>query len=124
LLNATEFRLLVVGGEAEGERLQRLVAALPPTRVRVAQSLPLAELARLLSRCALFIGHDSGISHLAAALGLPCLILWGETAEEVWRPLSDKVGLLKHPNGIGEIPVQEVFETLVQLAQSDGKPQG
>jgi heptosyltransferase-2 len=123
LLNATEFRLLVVGGEAEGERLQRLVAALPPMRVRVAQSLPLAELARLLSRCALFIGHDSGISHLAAALGLPCLILWGETAEDVWRPLSDKVGLLKHPNGIGEIPVQEVFETLVQLAESEGKSQ-
>ena len=54
------------GGEAEGERLQRLAAALPPARFRVAQSLPLADLARLLAACQAFIGHDSGISHLAA----------------------------------------------------------
>ena len=70
LINATSWNLLLVGGEAEGERLQRLAAALPPARSRVAQSLPLAELARLLRRCAAFIGHDSGIAPLAAALGL------------------------------------------------------
>src|SRR4051812_46538388 len=38
LINDTAFNLLLVGGEAEGERLQRLAAALPPARVRVAQS--------------------------------------------------------------------------------------
>src|SRR5262249_1305359 len=67
-------KLLLVGGEAEGERLQRLSAALPHGRVRVAQSLPLPDLARLLVESVGFIGHDSGISHLAAAVGLPGLI--------------------------------------------------
>ena len=78
LINDTAFNLLLVGGEAEGERLQRLAAALPPARVRVAQSRPLPELAQMLQQCAGFIGHDSGISHLAAAVGLPGLILWGK----------------------------------------------
>src|SRR6185369_12288596 len=58
LINHTQFNLLLVGGEAEGERLQRLAAALPPLRMRVAQSLPLADLAGQLQRCAGFIGHD------------------------------------------------------------------
>ena len=80
LANFTEFNLLLVGGEAEGDRLQRLAATLPPARTRVAQSLPLAELAHRLAGCRAFIGHDSGISHLAAAVGLPGVVLWGETA--------------------------------------------
>ncbi|HWI57599.1 MAG TPA: glycosyltransferase family 9 protein, partial [Bacillota bacterium] len=100
LINSTSFQLLLVGGEAEGERLQRLSAALPPARTRVAQSLPLADLASLLARSEGFIGHDSGISHLAAAVGLPGVVLWGDTVEEVWRPPSDKVVVLRHPAGL------------------------
>jgi len=109
---STDFNLLLVGGEAEGERLQRLAAALPPTRARVAQSLPLSELAALLASCSAFIGHDSGISHLAAAVGLPGLLLWGETAEEIWRPPSDKMVVLRHPAGLAHLSVTTVLEGL------------
>ena len=112
LVEATDIELLIVGGEAEGERLQRLAAALPPARTRVAQSLPLPELARRLAGCRGFIGHDSGISHLAAAVGLPCLVLWGDTAEEIWRPPSQKVVVLRHPDGLARLPVAEVAEQL------------
>jgi heptosyltransferase-3 len=115
LINETSFNFLLVGGEAEGERLQRLSAALPPARVRVAQSRPLAELAQMLQQCAGFIGHDSGISHLAAAVGLAGLILWGETAEEIWRPPSDKVLVLRHPNGLAELPVSSVLDKIALL---------
>jgi heptosyltransferase-3 len=105
LLSSTQLELLILGGEAEGERLQRLAAALPPRRVRVAQSLPLAEVAGLLQGCRAFIGHDSGISHLAAAVGLPGLVLWGDTAEEVWRPQSNQVMLLRYPGGLQQLPL-------------------
>jgi heptosyltransferase-2 len=115
LINSTQFNLLLVGGEAEGERLQRLAAALPPTRLKVAQSLPLAQLARRLQTCGAFIGHDSGISHLAAALGLPGLILWGETAEEIWRPPSEKMIVLRSPAGLAQLPAEEVYERLRKL---------
>jgi heptosyltransferase-2 len=119
LINHTAFDLLLVGGEAEGERLQRLAAALAPLRTRVAQSLPLAELARTLARSSGFIGHDSGISHLAAAVGLPVLVLWGTTTSEVWRPLSEKVRLLRNPAGLEQLPVDMVFNEVLQLWPPD-----
>ena len=121
-IQSTGFELLLIGGEAEGERLQRLAAALPPERVRVAQSLPLAELAKMMTACAAFIGHDSGISHLAAALGLPGIVLWGETSEHIWRPPSDKVVVLRHPPGLQDLSSARViqeFEALRRRTQPE-----
>ena len=115
LTEATDFDLLVVGGEAEGDRLRRLAAPLLAARSQVAQSRPLAELAYRLSSCRAFIGHDSGISHLAAAVGLPCLVLWGETAEEIWRPPGERVRVLRHPEGLSRLPVAEVAERLLSV---------
>ena len=115
LIYSTGYHLLLVGGEAEGERLQHLAAALPPARVRVLQSLPLAELGSLLQGCSAFVGHDSGISHLAAAVGLPGLVLWADTIREVWRPPSERVVLLSHESGLANLPVHEVLERLRQL---------
>src|SRR5207248_3242917 len=91
---------------------QRLGAALPPRRSTVAQSRPLTELARLLQGCSMFVGHDSGISHLAAAVGLPGLILWGDTREEIWRPPSEKMLILRHPAGLPNLPVSRVIDEL------------
>jgi ADP-heptose:LPS heptosyltransferase len=105
----------LTGGEAEGERLQRLAAALPPARVSVAQSLPLPELARKLQPCAAFIGHDTGISHLSAALGLPGLVLWGETAEEIWRPPQKNVVIVKDRRGLKTLSVSQVLLELTAL---------
>jgi heptosyltransferase-3 len=112
VLTQTQHRLLLIGGEAEAERLQRLAAALPPTRVKVAQSLPLTELARLLQGSTTYIGHDSGISHLAAALGVPAIILWGESVEEIWRPPHDRVSILKKRGGLKAITVEDVTRAL------------
>jgi heptosyltransferase-2 len=115
LVNESEFSLLLVGGEAEGERLQRLSAALPPARVRVAMNLPLAELGRQLKSCVGFVGHDSGISHLAAAVGLPGLVLWGFTSEAIWRPPSGKFRVLRHPTGLESLPAEKVLAELSSL---------
>jgi len=115
LVHSTSRQLLLVGGEAEGERLQRLAGALPAGRVSVAQSLPLPELARMLQRSAAFVGHDSGISHLAAALGVPVLILWGATNENIWRPPHAHVAVLKNPGGLGTIRLEQVIEELQRV---------
>jgi heptosyltransferase-2 len=112
LAKETEASFLLVGGEAEGERLRRLATLLPPARVQLAQSLPLAHLAALLSSCRNYMGHDSGITHLAAALGLPGLVLWGESREQVWRPRSDRMELLRAPDGLAALPTEVVFEAV------------
>jgi heptosyltransferase-2 len=115
MVNNTDYELLLVGGEAEGARLQRLSAALPPNRTRVAQSLPLSELAMQLTQCNGFIGHDSGISHLAAAVGLPVLLLWADSALEIWRPPAENVIILREPSGLSRLPVERVLQTVERL---------
>jgi heptosyltransferase-2 len=74
--------------------------------------LLLAELAGRLAVCRAFVGHDSGISHLAAAVGLTGLVLWGDTAEEIWRPPSEKMMVLRHPAGLDRLAVAEVVAQL------------
>ena len=48
--------------------------------------LSLPEVAACLARCALFIGNDSGLMHLAAAAGAPTLGLFGPTPAEEYAP--------------------------------------
>jgi heptosyltransferase-2 len=115
LLDATALDVLLVGGEAEGGRLDRLAAGRSSPRLHLARHLPLLDLARCLTGCSAFAGHDSGISHLAAALGLPGVILWGDSAEAVWRPVSDRCILLRDPRGLAGISVSQVLEALESL---------
>ncbi len=109
LARTTEWRFLLIGGEAEGSRCQRLAADLPPGRAAIGQDLPLAELAGKMASCAGFIGHDSGITHLAAALDLPGLVLWGPTSETTWRPRSERIKIIRAPGGLAHLPVETVF---------------
>jgi len=112
LQTATKFNFLLVGGEAEVERLRRLSGVFHANRLELAQGLPLVELARRLRSCLGFIGHDSGISHLAAAVGLPALVLWGYTNEPVWQPRGERVTVVRSPDGIQELPVERVLDQL------------
>jgi ADP-heptose:LPS heptosyltransferase len=59
---------------------------------------PLRRVAAALSRCRLFLGNDSGLTHLAAALGGPqVLALFGPTDPKVWAPPGDQVRVLTGP---------------------------
>jgi heptosyltransferase III len=52
-------------------------------------------LAEKLSRARLFLGNDSGVTHLAAALGIPTLALFGPSNDTQWRPVGPAVTLLR-----------------------------
>ena len=111
----TPLQFLLVGGEAEGDRLQRLAQALPAARREICASQPLVEVARRLGRCVAFLGHDSGITHLAAALGVPSLALWGPTPEAVWAPWGERVTVLRAPREQDVISVTDVLSQLRRL---------
>ncbi|MGO8837004.1 MAG: glycosyltransferase family 9 protein [Limisphaerales bacterium] len=115
IMATTHWNLLLVGGEAEGGRLKRLAAALPSARYSIAQALPLAELARRMQSGAVFVGHDSGITHLAAAVGLPCIVLWADTLEEIWRPQGERLVILKEVAGVQSISVEKVMKALRRM---------
>lgn len=112
LLRSIDRDVLMVGGEAEGNRLARLRIS---ERIETAQSWTLACLAGELAGCAQFIGHDSGITHLAAALGVPVVALWGPSNEQVWRPPAPNTRILRAPNGLEELSVDEVVAALRPL---------
>ena len=93
---ADDFRdheVIFITGEAEQER-GMLIENRPNWH-----SLPLPDLANRLSTCAAFLGHDSGISHLAAACGVPSLLLFGPTDPAVWAPPQPWVTILRAENG-------------------------
>jgi predicted lipopolysaccharide heptosyltransferase III len=55
-------------------------------RVIVLSDLSLPEVTALASRAHLFIGNDSGIAHIAAAAGAPCVVIFGSSNVAHWRP--------------------------------------
>ena len=74
----------------------------------------LDRLASWLAGARLYIGNDSGITHLAASLGMPVLALFGPTAPETWAPRGENVTVLvRHP--IDMLPAETVLEAAQQL---------
>ena len=90
--------LLVLSGEADEDRARLLESAWTGKPVQFARNLPLPQLAALLEG-SLFIGHDSGISHIAAAVGAQCLLLFGPTDPAIWAPANENVIVLRAPAG-------------------------
>jgi heptosyltransferase-2 len=106
--------LLLVGGEADAAQLAALTEAWRGARVRIARDLPLPQLGAVLERCRCFLGHDSGISHLAAAVGTRCVLLFGPTDPSIWAPANPAVAVLEAPAGdLDQLSVSAVFERTV-----------
>ncbi len=109
-------RLLLIGGEADHAQLDALTAAWRGAPVLLARDLPLPHLAALLARCRLFLGHDTGISHLAAAAGAPCLLLFGPTDPAVWAPANPHVSIIPAPGGdLAALPIAAVQAATARL---------
>ena len=75
-----------------------------PGAVRIAD---LYELARWLSTARIFIGNDSGVTHLAAAAGTPVVVLFGPTDPGVWAPRGPKVRVIARA-AMSDLPTDEV----------------
>jgi heptosyltransferase III len=118
----TKLRFLLLGGEAEGDRLNRLASVVSARRSRIASSLPLPDVGLLLGQCQGYVGHDSGISHLAAAVGLRGLVLWGQTRQQVWRPRSERIRLLASSACLAELAVEDVVVAIRHLLADQEPP--
>jgi ADP-heptose:LPS heptosyltransferase len=80
----------VIGGRAEA-RAGQLITKSGMQTLNLAGRLSLHELAALLSKASLYIGNDSGPTHLAAALGVPCIALFGPGDVERFAPRGNGV---------------------------------
>ena len=92
-------KLLLIEGPAEEGLSNQISAALPGIESIVAKAIPLNLLAAALECCRLFIGNDSGLAHLAAAIEVPSIVLFGPTLPQHWAPLGKHVSVLREPCG-------------------------
>ena len=75
---------------------------------------PLEELVQHLSQCRLFLGHDSGISHLAAACGARCVLLFGPTEADCWAPPAPNVRILRRHSDLASLSVDVVRRAVAE----------
>jgi heptosyltransferase III len=74
----------------------------------------LGSLAEWICGGRLYIGNDSGITHLAAAVGVPTLALFGPTSPEVWAPRGETVTVL-HSNPVENLQLESVLDAANRL---------
>lgn len=100
LKRCPQARLILVTGEAERERgaVDIICSAWEGLPFEHWDSLPLPELARRLPHCTHFLGHDSGMTHLAAACGLKCHAFFGPTNPAIWAPQNPEVTVFRSPS--------------------------
>ena len=97
LADNPSLRLAIVGGEADSDALAPLRHWDTSARVTFWENLPLPDLASHLAGASLYLGHDTGVSHLAAVAGTPSLLLFGPTDPGIWAPPHDHVRVLRAP---------------------------
>ena len=98
--------LIVHEGPADADAASALMASLGPKAVRL-QEPPLEALAGALAEAALYLGNDSGVSHLAAAVAAPSVVLF-TAALLGWRPWSPAPRLcVVSTRGLGAADLEE-----------------
>ena len=90
----------------------------PFSRYRIVQDAPLGQVKTLLAGASLFVGNDSGPAHMAAAFGLPSVVIFGPSDPAIWAPWRARSEVVKVPGGMAEVTVAQVVNALVRLRVS------
>ncbi len=101
-------RTILFIGPAEREYLGSGLERMRSISPMWAEDLPLIHVASLLDRCRCYIGNDSGITHLAAAVGIPTIALFGPTDPEIWGPRGERVAILRKNPGCSPCTEEEL----------------
>jgi heptosyltransferase-2 len=88
---------VLVGAPGERERCLQIAAASQRGALVAAGETSVGQAIALLSRCAGFAGNDSGSMHVAGALGVPTVGLFGSTNPERTGPLGPRTRTVRHP---------------------------
>lgn len=94
--------------ESEGERLAGLRERIVQTGEELVIEGDLVAAAERIGAAALYVGNDAGMTHVAAALGVPTVAIFGPTDPRVWRPLGRDVRAVG-PGRAGWVEVEKVL---------------
>jgi ADP-heptose:LPS heptosyltransferase len=82
----------------------------PFARFRTLAGVSLEEVKRLLAGASLFVGNDSGPAHMAAAYGLPVVVLFGASDSVIWAPWRTASEIVRI-----DAPAAQVWDAIVRL---------
>jgi heptosyltransferase-2 len=104
----------VLGEADDRERAALLASRAGEPRL---DGLPLEQLAAALGACAAYAGNDSGVTHLAAAVGLPVVAVFGPTDPDTWGPKGrGGVRVVRAPDGdLSKLDDAGVWNALAEL---------
>ncbi len=101
-------------GEADEDLVGGIQRALPSAPVLAGKTLP--EVAFVLANTCMYLGNDSGIAHLAAAVGCKTLVLFGPADAACWAPRGRQVHVLQSSDGaMTSISFTDVFDAIVDM---------
>lgn len=103
-------KILIILGPAEGPEVRTAFEGKRPTEFITAKGLTLLQLASVMEGGWFFIGNDSGVSHMAAALGLPTLVVFGPTDDRVWSPKGEKTFVVRREVPCSPCPQERFFQ--------------
>ena len=132
LIGALNADVLIFGSAAERPLAEEIARSMQHTPTIAAGETSLRQLLALMARCSLIIANDSGPMHLAAALGVPLVAIFGSTDERATGPLGTRIRIAKRlvecsPCGqpvcpidfrcMQDLSVDEVFRASLELVK-------
>jgi heptosyltransferase-2/heptosyltransferase-3 len=142
LIQQYQADIFVIGAESDLDAVQTTVDFTDGPVANLARRLSIDETAALCEQAALYIGNDSGMSHLAAAVGTPTVTIFGPTDPSLYRPLGrqaricatkaaarvpqprDLRGPHDGPDLSGDISLVSVDDVMHACAEILGAPEG
>ena len=73
------------------------------------------ELISILNQAILYVGHDSGITHLASMLGAPVIALFRDSSIDQWHPLGPRVRVIRRKKRSSDV-IREILDEIISLA--------
>lgn len=114
LIKNYKAQIIIVGGQDELVEIHTLVSLMDTPPIVVAGKCTLLETAAIIKLCSFFVSNDSGIMHLAAALDVATLAVFGPTDERHIGPFGKKHRVIRNSNEVNSVSVQMLLSKLVE----------
>jgi heptosyltransferase-3 len=114
-------RFLAVAAQLQASGLEPIILAGPADDAapfddfQVFRNAPLDHVKRLMPGAALFLGNDSGPAHIAAAFGVPVVVLFGPSDPVTWAPWRTEAQVMTSKGRISAIAIEDVMAAVGNL---------
>jgi ADP-heptose:LPS heptosyltransferase len=95
LMTRLNRKVCLIGGPADTDSHRNVQQQLPHHKPKILTDRDLLSVGFHLQYAKLFIGHDSGLSHLATSMGVPSVLLFGPTDPDKWAPRGRHVAIMR-----------------------------